>query len=464
MRTRLLVLGSILPLLLLAACEGTSTHTVVIDSRDVEGSTGYTLEASGTIEQVDSTLAGVSVSGGDEVSGGTAEGRVGGGADGFLVRGEITDVRLEDAAGARVLVDGEPRYTEEHTIVVDGSGSEGGSAYTIRVVGRIEPAEDSLDGHAVTVDPEDGVEGETATGTAGAEPDGYRVRGGIASIDLSDPSAATVYLDGREYHTVVIDSDGVEGSTGYTIEAAGRIEQADGTLAGFSVSGGDEVSGGTAEGRVGGGTDGFRVFGQIEDVRLEDAASARVLVDGEPRYTEEHTVVVAGGPDGGSDYTIRAVGRIEPAEDSLDGHAVTVDPEDTVDDSVATGTAGADADGYRVRGGIASIDLSDPAAATVYLDGREHHTIVIDGSGTGGSTEYTIEVAGRIEQVDGTLAGFSVSGGDRVSGGTAEGRVGGGTDGYRAFGAIESIELAAPDAAVVHVDGQERSTLPGAQR
>ncbi len=455
MRKPLLVLGSLLPLLLFAACDGTPRHTVVIDGRDLPGGTEYTVEVDGGVEQVDSTLAGVRVSDGDEVGQGTAEGRVGGGADGFLVEGEITGIELEDPTAARVLVDGEPHYTEEHTLVIEGEGE--GSAYTVEVVGEIEPARDSLAGRPVTVDPEDGVEDGTATGTAGADADGYRIRGGIASIDLHDPDAATVYLDGREYHTVVIDSDDVEGSTDYTLEAAGRIEQADGRVAGFDVSDGDEVSGGTARGRVGGGTDGFRVFGEITGIELEDASAARVLVDGEPHHTEEHTVVIEGS-NGGSAYTVEVVGEIEPAEDSLAGRAVTVDPEDTVEGSTATGTAGADADGYRIRGGIASIDLHDPGAATVYLDGREYHTVVIEG--TGGGTDYTIEAAGRIEQVDGRVAGFDVSDGDEVSGGTARGRVGGGTDGFRVFGEILSIELAEPDGARVHVDGAERTTLP----
>ncbi len=441
---------------LLAACEGQPEHTVVIDSRDIAGGTDYTLEVSGSVTQVDSTLEGVPVSGGDQVSGGSATGSVGGGADGFRVTGEITTIELSDAAAARVLVDGEPHYTEEHTVVV--VPEEGATDYTMEIPGgTLEQVDDSLAGRAVTADPSDNVDGSSATGTVDSTADGYRVRGGLPSIDLADAAAATVYLDGREYHTVIVDGRGTDGNTDYTIEVSGSLTQVADELEAIPVSGGDQVSGGTATGSVGGGADGFRVSGEVTSIELSDAAAARVLVDGEPHYTEEHTIVVDGtGQEGTTGYTIRVTGTVEKARDSLAGRSVSVEDSDEVGDGTATGSVTNDADGFRIRGGIAAIELDDPSAATVYLDGREYHTIVIDGGNLEGSTDYTIEVSGSLEQVDGSIAGFSVSGGDQVSGGTATGTVGGGADGYRVFGSITGIELSNPDGAVVYVDGAAR--------
>lgn len=452
--------------LLVAACEGTPRHTVVIDSRDVDGRTAYTLEVSGSLSQVSDSVAGfpVTADASDEVSGATVEGRVSSGADGYRVKGEIADIHLADPAAARVYVDGQPHFTEEHTVVVDGTGSGGETNYTLEVTGRIEQVEDSLAGHAVSVDPSDRLTEATATGRVADDADGYRVQGGIASVDVADPGAATVYVDGRERHTVVIDGGDVPGSTGYTVEVGGRIEQVDGSVAGHDVSGGDRVEGGTATGRVGGGADGFVTSGPVVSIELDDPSAARVYVDGEPHFTTKHTVVIDGsGSEGETDYTVGVTGRIEAAGDTVAGRAAAVEPEDRTFESRAAGSVGTDADGYRVRGGLRSIELNDPSSATVYLDGREYHTIVLDGGGGSGSTSYRIEVDGRIEQADGSVAGHDVSGGDRVEGGIATGRVGGGADGFRVFGAIRSIEVDDPGAAVLYVDGAERPASAGSR-
>jgi aerobic-type carbon monoxide dehydrogenase small subunit (CoxS/CutS family) len=441
---------------LVSGCEGQPEHTVVIDGRDVDGQTDYTLEVSGTITQIDSSVGGISVSGGDDVSGSTVSGHVGGGADGFRVTGEITSLELTNASAAQVYVDGERHYPEEHTLVI--SPSDGSTDYTLRIAaGSVEQVTDTLEGRSVTADPSDNVDGNSATGTVDSLADGYRIRGGLPEVDLADPSAATVYLDGREYHTIVVDSRDVDGDTDYTIEVSGSLTQVDTELHGIGVSGGDRVSGNTATGSVGGGADGYRVSGSISSIELTDPAGARVLVDGEPHYTMEHTVVVDGsGSEGESGYTIRAVGTIEQVSDSLAGRAVTAEASDEVSDGTARGTVAGDADGFRIQGGIAGIELADPDAATVYLDGREYHTIVIDGGTLEGSTDYTIEVSGSLEQVDGTLAGFNVSGGDQVSGNRASGSVGGGADGFVVSGTITSIELTDPGGAVVYVDGVKR--------
>ena len=69
----------------IAACGGEAgeEHTVVVDSRDAHGGTEYTLRVSDTVDQVnDDTVAGISVSDGDDVQGGSATGLVGGGLDG----------------------------------------------------------------------------------------------------------------------------------------------------------------------------------------------------------------------------------------------------------------------------------------------------------------------------------------------------------------------------------------------
>jgi len=91
------------------------------------------------------------------------------------------------------------------------------------------------------------------------------------------------------------------------------------------------------------------------------------------------------------------------------------------------------------------------------------HTIVIVGQGT--VTEYTIEVVGRLTQVDGELENRSVSrnDSDTVENGRATGVVAGGNDGFRVYGEIRSIRLDPQAGAEALVDGEPYATLRATQ-
>lgn len=91
-------------------------------------------------------------------------------------------------------------------------------------------------------------------------------------------------------HTILIDSSGHPGATGYTIEVGRSLEQ----MERFGIGGNDRVSGGTARGRVSNGKDGFRVFGDIYQIQLDDPAAADVYVDGQPVSADS-----GGGQSGG---------------------------------------------------------------------------------------------------------------------------------------------------------------------
>lgn len=79
------------------------------------------------------------------------------------------------------------------------------------------------------------------------------------------------------------------------------------------------------------------------------------------------------------------------------------------------------------------------------------HYVVMEGLGNG-SSDYTIEGTGQVEQVDGRLGGLSVSSGsqDRVHGGTVNGTVWAGNDGFRIYGGIKNINIENPDHVQVH--------------
>ncbi|MFB6120621.1 MAG: hypothetical protein ABEJ68_05835 [Halobacteriaceae archaeon] len=100
-------------------------------------------------------------------------------------------------------------------------------------------------------------------------------------------------------HYVVMEGLG-SGRSDYSIQATGRIEQVDGRLGGLSVSENqaDQVNGSRVSGTVWGGADGFRVFGGIEEMSIEN-----------PDHVQVHAGAIAGGGGGSGDQcgvTVRA--------------------------------------------------------------------------------------------------------------------------------------------------------------
>ncbi|RFF26721.1 MULTISPECIES: hypothetical protein [unclassified Wenzhouxiangella] len=177
----------------------------------------------------------------------------------------------------------------------------------------------------------------------------------------------------------------------------------------------------------------------------------------------DHDVVIAGeAKPGATNYELEASGGLVQVQGNfLNGYKATIDDGDRVRSHKAWGRVGGGNDAYAVAGDIERLELEDESAAEVFVDGEPwnesgaDHSVVIDGGGGDGATEYRIVAGDRIEQVDGQLAGHTVSvqDHDRVRGDTAEGRVAGGADGFRVYGDIDSIELTEPSAAAVYVDG-----------
>lgn len=188
---------------------------------------------------------------------------------------------------------------------------------------------------------------------------------------------------GDNSHTVVF--DGTTGSnlkTWYTLKASGRIEQVDGMLDGHRVTrnDNDKVDGGAARGLVGDAKDGYRVYGDIEEISLEKPGVASVFVDGKPF----HTVVIDGtkNPGKGTDYVIKVSGKIRQVDDIIYGRKVTRNPDDKVRGPGATGFAGRARDGYYVFGDIQAILLKNPEAAAVFVDGKPYTNFLPMGQST----------------------------------------------------------------------------------
>lgn len=174
----------------------TPTHTVVISSQNVGGETDYTLSGGGGIEQVSGKLDGfdISVQQNDTVSGNTANGHVANANDGFEICGALPKISVKDPGHAEVYVDGQ-QYM--YTVVISGRNQSGGTGYTIHG-GRIEQISGHLDGHAVSIQKNDNVSGDTANGHVAGAADGYAVFGGWPQVSLQNAGNADVYIDGRK--------------------------------------------------------------------------------------------------------------------------------------------------------------------------------------------------------------------------------------------------------------------------
>jgi len=171
---------------------------------------------------------------------------------------------------------------EEHTVVVTGEDISGKTTYTVEASRALKQVEGTLEGFDVTKNPSDEIKGTTATGRVSSGADGFKVADDVEEITLDVPDAATVYVDGKEYHTIVISGDNTPGRTTYTMKASDDLTQVSGSLDGhdgITIDPPDQVNGATASGRVSSGTDGFKVTGTIEEIRLDNPGAATVYVD-----------------------------------------------------------------------------------------------------------------------------------------------------------------------------------------
>lgn len=258
-------------------------QTVVIDGSDTSGGTDYTLQGGGQIEAVSGQLEGhqVSIQSNDQVSGNSAQGHVGQGRDGYRVSGDLPRISLTSPVNADIYVNGRPY----HAIIIDGSAASGGTDYTLHAGDSLRQVSGQLNGHSVSIQSDDQVNGQTATGRVVAGKDGFISVGELPRISLKNPANADVSVNGLYYHTVVIDGSAASGGTDYTLSNGVRVSQVKGSLAGHDVTiqSDDNVNNGSAEGHVGAGKDGFIVLGPKPSITLEQPAHAKVYINGRQR-------------------------------------------------------------------------------------------------------------------------------------------------------------------------------------
>jgi hypothetical protein len=195
-----------------------------------------------------------------------------------------------------------------------------------------------------------------------------------------------------------------------------------------------------------------------EEFRIDD-----IVADGPLRLGSKlsRTLIIEGtGPY--NEYSIAVSEELSQVDGELEGIDVSIDGHDRITGSEAEGAISGGADGFRFSGEITEFLVNDPEEVNVYIDGKRRQirptlprTLVIDS--TGPSTEYSFTVSGGLEQVAGDLEGISVSENqdDVIEGSMATATVGGGADGFRFEGEIESFSVDDPDSITVYVDGEQ---------
>jgi hypothetical protein len=301
----------------------------------------------------------------------------------------IGDFRIQDILAEGPLLF-ESDLDLDRSVVIQGTGGDMGTRYTVEVSDTLAQATGSIGGIPVTDNPDETVTKSRADGRVAGGADGYRFTGDIAGFSLTDHSEATVYVDEEEVdsrqipgrnpipRTLIIEGSGEY--TEYSFMTSRGLRQVEGLLEGKAVTKdeSDTVDGLTASGAVVGGADGFRFGGEIIDFSIDQPDKVTIYVDGQVRDVETlpskdlpRTLVLESDPsrpDAG--YTVSVSGVIKQAEGSVDGIPVSKDPNDTVESPNADGYVAAGADGFRFTGEITEFSLDDPDAATVYVDGK----------------------------------------------------------------------------------------------
>jgi hypothetical protein len=293
-----------------------------------------------------------------------------------------------------------PNAEPDHVVVIDGSGGPGRTRYNLSASGPIEKAEGRLHGVDVTINDNDVIDGQTATGVVGSAADGYYLYGDITEISLDDRSAASVYVDGELLrHGLIIDGAAKPGRTRYTVRTSGRLLPIDGKVDGVpvTINEDDTVSGNrsAARGYVGNARDGYLVFGEIENISLQNPDAAVIYVD---RYALRHRVVLKGTGSGRTRYTLETNGPIGKVRGEIDGFQATVNQNDAVSVGIAEGVVGDGTDAYYVYGAIEAVTLIEPSAADLYIDGE----LFDAGGGEPRTIRQPLEPDSEFESVDAT--------------------------------------------------------------
>ncbi|WP_195156022.1 right-handed parallel beta-helix repeat-containing protein [Halococcus agarilyticus] len=371
----------------------------------------------------------------DTVEGTTASGQVGeGGRDSFAYPGEIANLAID--GDATVYRNGDEVEPDEFGLV---------DTFTIEAAPETEyelAASESLEKTTranATIDPNDEIEGTTASGQVGeGGRDSYAITGEITRLVLD--GGANLYYNGESVdpakylaNTVTIESDSrVE----YTIETSDGIAK---SAAMGAADPNDTVSGRSVSGQVGaGGRDSFAYPGEITNLTTD--GNATVYRNGERIDPDElgstDTFTIEAAPE--TEYEFGVDGELKKTAAAN----ATVDPNDTIEGTTASGQVGEGGrDSYAFAGEITRLVLD--GGANLYYNGESvdpakylANTVTIESES---HAEYEIETSDGIAK---SAAMGAADPNDTVEETTASGQVGeGGRDSFAYPGEITSLAI-----------------------
>ncbi|EMA38435.1 glycoside hydrolase family 26 protein [Halococcus hamelinensis] len=155
--------------------------------------------------------------------------------------------------------------------------------------------------------------------------------------------------------------DGGSGSE-YTLASSGRMNRTGAN--GASIDGNDDLVGSTATGQVDGDADSYKFSGALVVLDVDGDATVRLngnQVDSDDYYDN---VLTIGGPDSDANYSLSTSGRLN----RTGANGATVDPNDTISGTTATGQVHGGVDSYKFVGELTTIELN--GNATTLLNGE----------------------------------------------------------------------------------------------
>jgi len=311
--------------------------------------------------------------------------------------------------------------------------------YRFAVSGGLDPLS--------TVDPKDDVDTDAGT-VQGFVGDGYTdeydFSGGITEFGHRQTDGSlSAEIDGQSVpldqvatpRLLVVNGENVSSQVSFRLATSGRVQRS--MEGGASINGNDSISREsetwTVDAQVNGGTDAYRFAGEVTDFEVTDGDASELLLtlDGQERDPGSlggpgENTITFDGRDGQGSYELTVSGDIAKSTDN----DASINPNDTIDGSTATGQVNGGRDSYVFDGEIESIS-ADPAIR-ILLNGSEYElgkrVEVFRASDSSGVVDYIIESSGTLDE----LAGIGSN--DAASGSKARGTVIGGTDTYRLVG------------------------------
>lgn len=395
-------------------------HHLVVFGGSAQDRIHYYATVDGTIEKTAERGPApyVSVDPEDELRDGTVMGEVAGGGDAYEIAGEVETFAVD--GDARVYFDGEAvdpatlGTTLPHHLVIVGGSADAPIDYEFSVDDQLTKSGTGAETPVsyVTIDFEDEIDGTTARGVVAGGADAYRFAGEITDGDIG---RATAYLDGRELdefpptdepadNHLVVFGGSASAPVHYYATVAGAIEKSadSGPAPYVSVDPEDVISGQSVTGTVAGGGDAYTIDGDVETFAID--GPARVFWNGEEvdpatlgRDLPNHLAITGGSGERPVNYELSVTGALTKSGQagSAPVRGVTIDSEDEIDGTTATGVVAGGVDAYRFAGDFEGVDADGDL--TVYVNGEE----VTDGQPPQPTVEYldchSVRIQGRAE-------------------------------------------------------------------